>query len=91
MNSREQLIYMLIEDRYNWILGGYENSLSDGYIETLPSRELIEQEIYEEVIQSKQLSVSFGFISIEKDIRFLGKDKIKQLIHQFVEKQGEIK
>lgn len=37
-----------LEHAYNWIIGGHENSLSDGHIEELPSVEDMFTEVYDE-------------------------------------------
>lgn len=82
MNVREQTVKKLIKQKINWVVGGYENAVSDKHIEEMPSREQIADEVYQEVIDSKYLEIGAGLMPIQKDIRFLGKQRIKQLIKE---------
>ncbi len=82
---RERNVNLLIRERANWVIGGYENSVSDGIIEEMPPVEKMEKEIYNEVMSTNHIQIKAGLLEIKKDIRFLGKEKIVRTIHIMTE------
>ena len=83
---RERIVINLIKERANWVIGGYENSVSDGHMTEMPSAEEIKSEVYGEVIRSKHVEIGGGLIGVSKDIRFLGKDFIEAKISRIVDR-----
>ena len=69
--KQEKRALLIIKKRINNVVGGWENAIEDGYEEVMPTKEQLAKEVYEEVI-----------MVAEKEVRFLGVEKIKQLIHQ---------
>lgn len=87
MEHNELLIKKVIEEKFNQIVGGYENDLSDhGY--KVPSSDEMKIEVYQEVMQAKVVSTKFGLVSVKKDIRFAGTENIKLWIDQRFQKEG---
>lgn len=87
MAHNELLIKKVIEEKFNQIVGGYENDLSDhGY--SVPSAEEMKVEVYQEVMQAKVVSTKFGFANVKKDIRFAGTENIKLWIEQRFQEEG---
>lgn len=84
--NREKLILLLVKQETNDIVGAYENSLMDGHIEKMPSREEMAEKIYQQIITSTVVETNGSRVSVEKDIRFAGKDKIKNLIEKKLSK-----
>lgn len=83
MNQKEQLVSIVIKKVWNEVVGGYDNALSDKIMESMPSNEDIIQEVYEEVIRTRFIAMRNGYLPIEKDIRFLGKIRILEMISEF--------
>jgi hypothetical protein len=83
---RTTIIKQMIEDKYNWVTGGYENEVCDGRMDEsdFPSRQELEQEVYDEIMSEKYYR---GFDV--RDIRFEGSINIKEMITQEFNKQGE--
>lgn len=84
---REQKVKHLVRVKTGWVLGGHENAVLDGHSKKLPSKEAIISEAYDEVMTAKFLELGGGLIPIEKDIRFMGKEAILELIKKEVEKE----
>lgn len=83
MNSKEQLVSIVIKKVWHEVVGGYDNALSDKILDSMPSNEDIIQEVYEEVIRTRFIAMRSGYLPIEKDIRFLGKIRILEMISEF--------
>lgn len=84
-NTREMVAYKVVEQAYGWVVGGYENAIMDGLITEMPDNEELMDEIYEEVMQTEIV----GFLPVKKDLRFIGKKRIEELIRERLEK-GEM-
>lgn len=81
---REKAVSRLAHQKALWIIGGHENAISDGDIESLPSFEIIVYEVYREVMKYPSVQVGGGVIELKKDIRFLGKGKVMSIIEKAV-------
>lgn len=86
MGKRERLVKSAIKNEARWIIGGYENSISDGCMkkEDMPSIEHIQTEVYVNVIRGKLESGGSFLLQIKKDVRFLGKERIMQMVEEIV-------
>lgn len=80
MNTRQKRAWELIRDAGNNIVGGYENSVTDGHLAAMPSAEDIENEIYDDVINGQPSLIP------ARDVRFLGAEWIRERIKKRVEK-----
>lgn len=92
MSKREELVKKVIIKSYNYIVGAWENAVLDGEMEVLPNTQEMVDNVYEEVIETEWVGKMGNQINVEKDIRFLGKEKIKQMIFDLsIERQyGDI-
>lgn len=77
---REQIVMLVIKKCFNNIVGGLENDLEDGFITELPNEATLKNMIYDDVMKTKELNSQNGHMKVEKDIRFLGTEKIKAMI-----------
>ncbi len=77
---REIKVAALVREKANWVVGGWENSVTDGHLDTMPPVEDMEAEIYDEVLSAKWVEMKAGLVPITEDIRFLGTKRIKELI-----------
>jgi len=73
----------LIKRQWHETIGGYENAIIDKHMDAMPSDEALIDEVYQEVIRTKALAVRGGYIPVDNDIRFLGTQKIIELITEF--------
>jgi len=83
--TAEQKAKRIIEDHGNFVIGGYENAIEDGVEGDLPPFDKLVEEIYYGVMNPD----SSGYIDgcetrIKDEIRFLGKDKVRNIIETFV-------
>ncbi len=88
--NRELLIKTLIKRTGNFVIGGYENAIEDGTLIEKPDKQGLLQEIYIGVIHENRLAVSGGFIPVKKDIRFVGKERIIELIDEWLDKNNTL-
>lgn len=79
---REKLVAVAIREARNFVVGGYENAILDGYAEEMPNDETLVFEIYDEVLHNPVVELRGGLVPIKKDIRFLGKDRIHEMIRE---------
>ena len=84
--NREEKVRRLVKQKFNWVVGGLENSLADKHIDEMPCAESIKASIHYEVMNAKELEIGPYLMPIQKDIRFLGTEKIKQIIDEVYEK-----
>lgn len=87
--ERQKLVERLIYQKYNYTVGGFENSFADGNLEEMPSREEMIKEVYNEVMCATYVEMKMGLYPITQDIRFLGKETIMDLIVTRFNKEGE--
>lgn len=87
--KREEMVMRLIAQKYNWVVGGFENEILDGERDQMPTQQTIEEHIYDEVMDADGLEVGFNIFPIKKDIRFLGTEKIKKMINEFYNKKNK--
>ena len=79
--KREKTVRRLIKKQADYTVGGYENAVDDGHLEKMPTKEIMAEEIYEEVINLR------NFKEFQTDIRFLGTEKIKDMINEEIDNQ----
>lgn len=79
---REKIVKMVIKESFCEIVGGEENSLADGQIEKMPSIEDLKQWVYDSVMKADNVWTKMGKMSVKKDVRFLGTERIKELIQE---------
>lgn len=76
MNKHQKTACLRIMEEINWIIGGYENAISDGHIEKMPTREDLIQEIYGAVTSDG------AHQDVVKEIRLAGKKFIIERIEK---------
>jgi hypothetical protein len=81
-STRKLLITKLVKQETGWAIAGYENGISDGEFNEMPSNEQLANEIYNQVINSRGLEMSGGFMPIKKDIRFFTTEAIMEIINK---------
>ena len=88
-----KLVRMAIIEIRNDIIGGIDNSYSDYTEEEFlelyngrPTKESIINTIYRQLITSKFIVLQNGLCVEAKHIKFLGKEKIMEIITELVEK-----
>lgn len=86
---REKIIKMVIKESFCEIVGGEENSLADGQITEMPAIEDLKQWVYDSVMDADRVWTKMGEISVKKDMRFLGTERIKELIEERFNKDYE--
>ena len=86
MVMREKIVMLVVKQESNDVVGGYENSISDGHINVMPVREDLLEEIYNQVMMTTIVEGNNCRMSVEKDIRFIGSKKIKELIEARLDK-----
>lgn len=90
--THEQIAKRNIKGAFNWIVGGYYNSLQDGYVEDLPeSRDSLKDEIYEASMNNfyaPGLEVSG---KAPKEMRFAGKDFCTHVIEDLLDTDSDVK
>ena len=89
MTRDEKTAYRQIKHAFNWIVGGYENYISDNGLDEseMPSREELAAEIYEGVMKN---TYGEGSLSSRptKEIRFMGTEWIKAHVEHRLTKEG---
>ena len=88
-----KLVRMAIIEIRNDIIGGIDNSYADNTEEEFlelyngkPTKESIINTIYRQLITSKSVVLQNGLCVEAKHIKFLGKEKIIEIITELVEK-----
>lgn len=77
-----------IKHGYNWVIGGYENSVQDGHIDEMPSVEELFEEVYDEVTNC---TFGEGFCDSNTApicMKFAGKKFIREQIAKMFQKDG---
>lgn len=87
-NRREIIIKLLVKDKFNSVVGGYENSVMDRIIDEIPPRKQLIEDIYDEVMTEDTIVTNMGVIYVKKDIRFMGRDKIIRCIEDKLDSEG---
>ena len=82
---REKAVSRLAKQKAMWVIGGHENAIEDGVQDSMPSDDVLVQEVYNEVIKYPRVQVGGGVIELKKDIRFLGKDKLMEIVRKEVQ------
>lgn len=93
MNGTEKRAWKEVKHAFNWVVGGHENSVCDGYDEEMPSYEALVEEIYETVMTC---TTREGYQSMTPcdEVRFAGKQFIMECIEHLMDKgdfQYEVK
>ena len=80
---REKQVRQLAKQKFNYVIGGYANMFEDMEIDTMPILDEIVDEVYEEIMSDPIIHLIDGkTILLQKDIRFLGTDRIKEIIKE---------
>jgi len=83
-DMREKKVRRIITEEAGFIIGGWENSVLDGHIEDseFPTRGELIEEIYGEVMSDRQKLIEMNgmMMEVSRDIRFLGSERIRELI-----------
>ena len=93
MNKTEKRAWREVKNAFEWVVGGYENSVCDGHIEEMPTYEELVEEIYWTVMNC---TTEPGYQSCTpcEEVRFAGKEFIMECINHKMEKgefQYEVK
>ena len=86
---RYKFVTMVVQDMAQDIIGGYENSVADGHLDKMPSREQLEQEVYTAVMDTDRVKTADGWRPVKQDIRFLGTPTLKLLVSIITERTLE--
>ena len=83
MNGTEKRAWTEVKHAFNWVVGGHENSVCDGYDEEMPSYEALVEEIYETVMTC---TTREGYQSMKPcdEVRFAGKEFIMECIEHLM-------
>jgi len=79
--KRQQRAEKIIENKVDYVIGGYENEISDGHREpgSMPGEQELIEEVYDELMQSG------GWDELQrKDLRFLTTEGLKQIIAKYI-------
>lgn len=84
MNKTEKRAWKEVKNAFNWVVGGYENSVCDGQMEEMPSYEDIVDEIYWTVMNC---TTEQGYQSSRPcdEVRFAGKEFIEECIKHLMD------
>jgi hypothetical protein len=86
-NKREKFVKMVVRQESNNVIGGYDNSLLDGEIEVMPSKDELVSEIYFNVMRADVLETRMGLVKVKEDIRFVGTARIMEMVTNLVNKE----
>jgi len=81
-DKRNKKVQMVVNQSIDFVVGGYENAISDGDMEEMPAFSDLMVEVYEEVMATKNIEGSGFLIPVKKDIRFHGTKRIYEMIEQ---------
>ena len=84
MNGTEKRAWTEVKNAFDWVVGGHENSVCDGYDEEMPSYEALVEEIYETVMTC---TTKPGYQSMRPcdEVRFAGKEFIMECIEHLMD------
>lgn len=87
MNGNEKIAYKNTKYAVQDIVGGYENSITDGYMEKMPTYEDLEDEVYYATTTG---TYGEGYASCHptKEVTFAGEKFIREVIRYFFDKDG---
>ena len=77
-----------ITNAYNWIVGGYENSVQDGQMESMPSAESMFGEVYGDAMTCKYDEGMCSSNKAPKEMRFAGAKFCKKFLYDLFIKDG---
>lgn len=86
MNKNEKAAFMQVVNATDWILGGYENELSDSGT-AIPEHEILKNEIYDTVMNCSTYPGTQAYYPI-KEIRFASTAWINERIEKRLAKMG---
>ena len=90
--THEQIAKRNIRGAFNWIVGGYYNSLQDGYVEDLPeSRDSLKDEIYEASMNNFYAPGLELSGKAPREMRFAGKDFCIHVIEDLLDTDSDVK
>ena len=84
----EKIARSNIYHAYNWIVGGYENDVSDGNIEQMPSRAELAEEIYNSALNNSYLEGMMTVNGARREMRFAGEKFCRAYIDWKLDKDG---
>ena len=77
-----------ITHAYNWIVGGHENDVQDGNVESMPSAESMFEEVYDEAMNSRYEEGMCSSNKAPKEMRFAGAKFCKKFLYDLFIKDG---
>lgn len=83
MNSHEKVALEQINLAYAWVIGSYEDDIKDGIVEKMPTKRVIANEIYEQVMNWTHTEMGLHSEPVHQ-ARFAGKDFIVSEIGKLV-------
>lgn len=95
MNFREQIITKCIKQCYNELVGGQINRTYDyakgtedyeGAVKFLNDTNQIKSQVYDMVMHTETIEFGYSLIGVTKDIRFMGKQKIENMVNNYIDK-----
>lgn len=90
--GHERIAMRNIRHAINWIVGGYYNSLQDGYYEDLPeSRETLADEIYTEAMTSAYGEGHVAYNRAPREMRFAGAAFCRAYVEWKLEQDEDVK
>lgn len=91
MTAHERIAKRNIVKAFNWIVGGYYNSIQDGYLEDLPdTKEDLRTEIYESSMQNLYDDGYEGFGKAPKEMRFAGREFCYSVIDKLLKTDEDV-
>lgn len=89
--AHERIAMRNIRGAINWIVGGYYNSMLDGYPEDLPAgREELAEEIYSEAMVNRYGDGHMGCGKAPKEMRFAGEAFCRAYIDWKLKQDGDV-
>lgn len=79
LNGHEKKAARAIKEEFNWIVGGWYNSMQDGYEDEIPTLQEAKDSVYEEAMSNH-----------EKEIRFAGEEFCRAYIEKLFAKDAYV-
>lgn len=91
MTGNEKIAKRNIVNAFNYIVGGWYNSITDGYPEDVPyTKEDAIDEIYESSLQNLYGEGYEGYGKAPKEMRFAGKEFCMNLINKLFDSDEDV-
>ena len=89
--GHERIAIQNMRNAFNWIVGGYYNSLQDGFEDYLPkSREDLADEVYTSAMTNLYRPGMEGFGKAPREMRFAGEKFCRAYIDWKIETDGDV-